>query len=190
MNDPIKKVVDDMMENDPCEHGFIIFVSGEHQFQCQDCGRFFSSLPTDPKKLTWKEVSAILSGFTFGMSTLTEAVKESQLSLDAFKRSLSEALPKDFEMEQIQTLGSPTPSYVITSAKNRRTSDPETVDEFFSDLDSATLSDLKAVIAERFPDVNGYEFYNSTEDDSLVVIVSYIDGTTQRVVVPQSRFLR
>ena len=180
MNDPIKKVVDDIIANDPCEHTFISFVPGDNPFKCNDCGCYFDSLPTDGKKPILK-LSEVLAGFTNGFSTLAQALEESSLTLDAFRRSLNEFLPKDFEMEQIQTLGSDKPSFVITGAKSRRTSDPKEVEMFFQDLESVSLTDLRHSISTRFPDISAYDIYDAAEDGSLITMVTYIDGTSQRV---------
>jgi hypothetical protein len=174
-----------------CEHSFVTHEGAQAAptpFCCHDCGKSFSKMPeSDIELVDPGIVRACVTDFIRGATTLAQVAKDTALSLDALNSAIQNLIPKKFITSDLHTTGKAVPTKVVVGVQPHRISCAKEIDDFFSDCDSANLTELQDMMRERFPDVEGYSL--GSFNDEAYMNVQFCDGTSQRVKVKWSNRL-
>jgi len=173
-----------------CQHtGWVARdVQGENRFLCNECGERFARHPqmikTSPKinKLILPVLDA-MTEFRQGMQTFSDACDQARMSAEDFKKAIQNTFPPVDIYEEIATIGSPMTQRIVTGQEPQRTSDPEDIEKNLFPTVGIDLSDLLDVWRDAWPDICSmdYHSYEGSIDRKTLVILTFIDGTKQRL---------
>lgn len=180
----------DPHEKDECKHkGFIAReVDGPHRYVCRECNKRFRMHPwVKPRvmvpKVDHKTLIAAMGQFREGMTTITEALTATRMSIEEFNETIKKCFPPQDVIEEMHHIGSSQSIPIRVDTEPQRTSCPKELDDFIHDPD-VSLSELKdGAFQTRFPDITEMAYYDSPAQQAVVYEFGFIDGTTQRVVV-------
>lgn len=179
-----------IIDLDVCKHrGFVVRdIVGDFRFLCRECNKRFRRHPWAKSEVDEymekyrRELGSAMEDFRHGIMTLTNAVKQSQVSMRVFKEALKTYYPPKLILEPIQTIGQGTVGHAVVGAEPQRRSDPE---EFETLIGNPKVSgaDKTRVIREVFTDVTGYKRWEDMEKRYHVMVFDFVDSTKQRIEI-------
>ena len=187
---------DDDVMPDPepqCQHTYVVRSrEGDYKYLCKECNERYVRHPKAPDPAATlvvaqpKDVRTIneLQRFREGLSTYSEVVRKTTLSLDEFKKAMTAAFPPMHTVQLSETMGVPGLVGHVVDTEPQRTSCPEQVEAVFGDI-NVNISDLMKITEKVFKDVTEVKHEYSQATRQMVITLHFVDSTKQRVTIDE-----
>lgn len=172
-----------------CAHGFV--VPNDGGFLCRECDEQFAHYPREGgtgEVFESATRSETLYKFHEGMITFSHAIKETQLSLDAFTQAMQRMYPPKEITDDVRTIGSIGVKKIVVGYTPTRHSCFKDVDGWINDPDT-TVTEIQDIMT-HFSDITEVEYIHHAVVDSETVIITFVDDSKQRVDVHMPRLLK
>jgi len=193
---PIGSRMEEVVEvvDESCEHGFVVReILGDNHFLCRECNERFPRHPSVMENERFRpddaEVFDSLAQFRDGMKTYSEVCKQTSLSLEEFVETVQRIFPPDEEYVDQYEIGKKDPiGKEFVRFGPQRTSCPEKVEDIIG-CPEITLTDLNEIIRNTFPDIVEIEHLNCKATKEMIIYVTFVDGSTQKIVMNEMKLI-
>lgn len=175
-----------------CDHGFVVPEAGG--FLCKECNGQFAKYPGTAirKEVTpvkpGKIVSKVLRDFRRGAMTLADAAQKTTLTLAALTEAMESLFPPRAITKDVKVIGMSHTKQVVIGWGPRRNSCFKQVDDFVNSP-STTVTELRDIM-KHFHDITDVEYLHHAVTDAATLMITFVDGSMQRVDVQLPRLLQ